>query len=221
MLLNRDLSWLSFNLRVLQEAEDPEVPLYERLKFMAIFSSNLNEFFRVRYPEIIALSILNKKVKKEIDNFKENIAEKVQDEIKSQLNYFGEILHTKILPELENNGIIFYYNTPIREEHLSEIREIFLSNVLSFIQPLYLDGKTEQSFLPENNQLYFVITLQENFDGILKQAIVNIPSEKIKRFFTLTPLDNKEYVIFLDDIVRENLVYLFPGQKILGVYSIK
>jgi polyphosphate kinase len=221
MLLNRDLSWLSFNLRVLQEAADNEVPLYERLKFMAIFSSNLNEFFRVRYPEIIALSILNKKVKKEIDNFKENIAEKVQDEIRSQLNYFGEILHSKILPELENNGIFFYYNAPIREEHLPEIREIFLSNVLSFIQPLYLDGKAEQVFLPENNHLYFVITLQENFDGILKQAIVNIPSEKTKRFFTLTPLDNKEYVIFLDDIVRENLVYLFPGQKILGVYSIK
>ncbi|MEO6814198.1 MAG: polyphosphate kinase 1 [Ginsengibacter sp.] len=221
MLLNRDLSWLSFNLRVLQEAANPVVPLYERLKFMAIFSSNLNEFFRVRYPEVIALSILNKKIKKAIDNFDENIAEKVQDEIKRQLNYFGEILHNQILPALKDNGIIFYYDMPIREEHLHEIREIFLSNVLSFIQPLYLDGKSEKGFLPENNHLYFVITLQENFDGILKQAIVNIPSEKIKRFFTLTPLDDHQYVIFLDDIVRENLIYLFPGQNILGVYSIK
>ncbi|MEO5648636.1 MAG: polyphosphate kinase 1 [Ginsengibacter sp.] len=221
MLLNRDLSWLSFNLRVLQEAADPEVPLYERLKFMAIFSSNLNEFFRVRYPEIMALSLLNKKIKEKIENLEENIAEKVQDEIKTQLNFFGEILHNQILPGLKDNGIFFYYNIPIREEHHAEIREIFLSHVLSFIQPLYLDGKAGQHFLPENNHLYFVITLQESPDGILKQAIVNIPSEKIKRFFTLTPLDNYEYVIFLDDIVRENLVYLFPGQNILGVYSIK
>ena len=75
--------------------------------------------------------------------------------------------------------------------------------------------------MPENNRLYFVITLQENEDGLLKQAIVNIPSEKIKRFFTLTPIDGFEYVIFLDDIVRENLVYLFPGLHILSVYSIK
>ena len=63
--------------------------------------------------------------------------------------------------------------------------------------------------MPENNQLYFVITLQENNEGILKQAIVNIPSEKTKRFFTLTPLNEFNYVIFLDDIVRENLVLSF------------
>ena len=66
-----------------------------------------------------------------------------------------------------------------------------------------------------------MITLQENTDGRLKQAIVNIPSEKTKRFFSLTPLDEFNYVIFLDDIVRENLVYLFPGLQIIGVYSIK
>ena len=72
ILLNRDLSWLSFNLRVLQEAHDPSVPLFERLKYLSIFSSNLNEFFRVRYPEVMALSILNKKTKKAIENFEEN-----------------------------------------------------------------------------------------------------------------------------------------------------
>ena len=65
-IYNRDLSWLGFNLRVLQEAADPEVPLYERLKFLSIFSSNLDEFFRVRYPGIIALSVLNKKTRKAI-----------------------------------------------------------------------------------------------------------------------------------------------------------
>lgn len=220
-IYNRDLSWLGFNLRVLQEAADPGVPLFERLKFLAIFSSNLDEFFRVRYPGVVALSILNKKTLKAIQGIEENIAEKVQDEIKKQLNYFGSILHEEILPMLKKEGIIFYYNMPIRTEHLPEIREIFLSHVLSFIQPIYLDGKPGNGFMPENNHLYFVITLEENADGPLKQAIVNIPSEKIKRFFTLTPLDGNEYVIFLDDIVRENLVYIFPGLHILGVYSIK
>ncbi len=221
-IFNRDLSWLGFNLRVLQEAADPAVPLFERLKFLAIFSSNLDEFFRVRYPGVVALSVLNKKTLKAIHGAEENIAEKIQDEIKKQLNYFGSILHEEILPLLKKEGIIFYYNMPTRKEHLSEIREIFLSHVLSFIQPIYLDGKPENGFMPENNHLYFVITLEnETGDGTLKQAIVNIPSEKIKRFFALTPLDGNEYVIFLDDIVRENLVYLFPGLQILGVYSIK
>lgn len=221
ILLNRDLSWLSFNLRVLQEAHDPAVPLYERLKYLAIFSSNLNEFFRVRYPEIIALSILNKKTKKAIENFEENIVDKVQDEIKYQLNFFGQILNDEILPELKKHGIIFYYEMPIRKEHLAEIRETFLSDILSFIQPIYLDAESEKTFIVKNNQLYFIVTLKEDSDGILKHAIVNIPSEKIKRFFTLSPIDNYQYVIFLDDILRENLQYLFPNQDILGVYSIK
>ncbi len=220
-IYNRDLSWLGFNVRVLQEAADPGVPLFERLKFLAIFSSNLDEFFRVRYPGVVALSILNKKTLKAIQGTDENIAEKIQDEIKTQLNYFGSILHDEILPRLKKEGIFFYYNMPVRSEHHAEIREIFLSHVLSFIQVIYLDGKPENGFMPENNHLYFVVTLEENADGLLKQAIVNIPSEKTKRFFTLTPLDGNEYVIFLDDIVRENLVYLFPGLNILGVYSIK
>jgi polyphosphate kinase len=221
ILVNRDLSWLSFNLRVLQEAHDPAVPLYERLKYLAIFSSNLNEFFRVRYPEVIALSILNKKTKKAIENFEENIVEKVQDEIKYQLNFFGQILNDEILPELKKNGIIFYYEMPIRKEHLPEMREIFLSDILSFIQPIYLDEESEKSFVVKNNQLYFIVTLKEDLDGILKHAIVNIPSEKVKRFFTLSPIEDCQYVIFLDDILRENLQYLFPNQDILSVYSIK
>jgi polyphosphate kinase len=221
MIYNRDLSWLGFNLRVLQEAADSHLPLYERLNFLSIFSSNLDEFFRVRYPGIVAISLLNKKTRKAIGESEGNIAERVQDEIISQLELFGSILHDQILPSLKENGIIFYYDDPILEEHLSEIREIFLSNVLSYIQPIYLDGKTEKGFMPENNKLYFVITLLENNEGILKQAIVNIPSGKIKRFFVLTPRNGFEYVIFLDDIVRGNLKYLFPGLEIIGVYSLK
>lgn len=222
MFYNRDLSWLGFNLRVLQEAADKNVPLYERIKFLSIFSSNLDEFFRVRYPSVMALTKLDKKIREQVNlGSGEDIPEKIQNEINRQLEIYGGVLHNNILPELKENGINFYYNLPVREEHIAEIREIFLSNVLSFIQPIFLDGSGTNSFRPENNHLYFVVTLKEEGNAVLKQAIVNIPSNKTNRFFTLTSIDNEEYVIFIDDIIRENLTYIFPNLEIIGVYSIK
>ena len=222
MLFNRDLSWLGFNLRVLQEASDKQVALYDRMKFLSIFSSNLDEFFRVRYPAVLALSTLTEKTRiKASIEVTEDIAEKIQEEVNRQLDLFGAILTREILPGLQQHGINFYYNTPIREEHSREIKEIFLSNVLAFIQPILLDGKSNRAFLPENNHLYFVVTLNDANQGILKHAIVNIPSNKLKRFFTLTPIGGEEYVIFIDDIIRENLKYLFPKLEIVSVYSIK
>ena len=218
---NRDISWLGFNRRVLMEADNKSLPLFERLKFLSIFSSNLNEFFRVRYPEAIALSVLGKKTRKNIDNYVKDNISSIKENIEQQLLLFGEILCDQIIPELKLNGIIFYYDTPILPVHLPEIRELFLANVLSFIQPIYLDGNAEKNFLPENNKLYFLVTLKEKEEGILKQAIVNIPSDKLKRFFILSPIDDYEYVIFIDDIVRENIAHIFPSQDVQGIYSIK
>ena len=222
MYINRDLSWLTFNLRVLQEAADETVPLYERLKFLAIFSSNLDEFFRVRYPSVMALEKLKKKTQKQANPAAdEDIVEKVQTEINTQLNYFGKILNEKIIPALKDNGVIFYYNTPILEAHEAEIREIFLSEVLSFIQPIILDGANDKNFIPENNKLYLLVILKDAAKETLTHAIVNIPSEKIQRFFVLEPQNNFQYVIFIDDIVRENLSRIFPNMQIQGMYSIK
>jgi polyphosphate kinase len=222
MLHNRDLSWLGFNLRVLQEASDKHLALYERMKFLSIFSSNLDEFFRVRYPSVIALSKLTEKTRiKASIEITDDIAEKIQNEVNQQLDLFGNVLTQEIIPELKNNGIVFYYKDEIRREHIREIKEIFLSNVLAFIQPVILDGKNNKDFMPENNQLYFAVTLKELNQGTLTHAIVNIPSNKLKRFFALTPIDGEEYVIFIDDIIRENLLYLFPKLEILSVYSIK
>ena len=221
MLLNRDISWLGFNFRVLQEASDNTVALYERMKFLSIFSSNLDEFFRVRYPSVIAFSKINEKTRNKASVvMADDTAEKIKNEINRQLRYFGNVLTEEIIPALKANGIVFYYNSSIRPEHRKEIKEIFLSNVLAFIQPIFLEA-SPQSFMPENNQLYFVVTLKEPNHGILKQAIVNIPSDKVNRFFSLTPLEGDEYVIFLDDIIRENLRLLFPKLTILSVYSIK
>jgi polyphosphate kinase len=222
MLYNRDLSWLGFNFRVLQEAADKRVPLFERLKFFAIFSANLDEFFRVRYPSIVAFSKLSRKTQIQAKSeYEENLPEKAQNEVNRQLQVYSSILNQSLLPELNNEKIHLYYNEAIREAHIGEIRDIFLSQVLTFIQPLFLNADMSTHFTPENNYLYFIITLKSGGEPTLRQAVVNIPSEKLKRFFTLSPIEDMNYVIFIDDIVRENVQCLFPGFEIAGVYSIK
>jgi len=222
MLYNRDLSWLSFNHRVLQEAKDANVPLYERLRFLSIFSSNLDEFFRVRYPVVVAFSKLNKKtIRKESFLTEDDLSEKIQSNIKEQLDEFGEILLGDLIPALIDKNIFFYYNKALLPEHVAEARQIFLSRVLSFIQPVFLDAHTAYDFLPENNRLYFIVTLLDNLKDTLRHVSINIPSDKLHRFFELSSINEMRYVVFIDDIIRENIGMLFPGQNIKSVYSIK
>ncbi len=222
MLLNRDLSWLDFNLNVLQESSDSALPLFERMKFLSIFSSNLDEFFRVRYPVVVALSKLNNKIKAKASiEITDDIAEKIKAEVNRHLEEFGRILTQEIIPLLEEKGIVFYYDIFIKDVHKKEIKEIFFCKILAFLQPVFLNGNDVHLFLPENNQLYFVVTLQETDNSTLKQAIVNIPSNNVQRFFALKPIDGKEHVIFVDDIIRENMPFLFPNAKIVSVHSFK
>jgi polyphosphate kinase len=222
MFYNRDLSWLGFNYRVLMEARDKKVPLYERLKFMAIFSSNLDEFFRVRYPALLALSKVNKKtLKKDKGVLSQDLAEKAQEIISGQLDEFGKILIQEILPDLDSENVVFYYNKPLLPLHEAEVKELFLSKVLSFVQPVILNTDAKENFKPENSGLYLIATLQDEAKDSIHHVSVNIPAKKLKRFFELSPVDGKQYVVFIDDIVRYNIGLLFPGVKIRSVFSVK
>ncbi|RYZ54200.1 MAG: polyphosphate kinase 1 [Sphingobacteriales bacterium] len=219
---NRDLSWLKFNHRVLQEAADPTVPLMERIRFLSISSSNLDEFFRVRYPSVLALSKLKPKTRKKLDAAKADaLADAVQEEINKQQKELGGILTKSLLPGLEENNIVLYFNSPLSEVHRAEVREIFISRVLAFVQPVFLEGNTTYSFEPENNQLYLIITLRAAGEELQHHAVVKIPADQLPRFYKLSPLDGKDYFILIDDIVRENTDCIFPGFEIHSTYSFK
>jgi len=222
VFLNRDLSWLSFNYRVLMEAADKTVPLYSRISFLSIFSSNLDEFFRVRMPAIFAFSNLESKKISLEEEYPRDLIQQVQATVFEQLEEFGSILTKQILPGLQQQNIFLYYNEPVRKEHAETVREYFLSRVLSFLQPVFIQKDNQAGFFLENNALYFIIDLVSPEQPEKHQfALLNIPSANLPRFYELPMLGDDHYILFLDDVVRENLQEVFPGFDIQEAWSIK
>jgi polyphosphate kinase len=209
---NRDLSWLSFNERVLMEAENDDVPLLERIRFLSIYSSNLDEFYRVRMPVLMA-----------IDNFDDrtglyNTYYKARYLINQQQERFGHLLANYILPALNEENIHWLYNEDIPSSIEDQVSSIFFNEVLAYIR-LFSVEKDDDGFFAENNKLYQAIMLMDG-EGIERLELITVPSDTLPRLFFLNVAD-KKYVVFLDDIIRNNLAYLFPGETITGVYNIK
>lgn len=220
--LNRDLSWLSFNHRVLMEAADTSVPLYTRISFLSIFSSNLDEFFRVRMPSIYAFNIIKAKKTTLRDDYPQELLLKVKETLHVHLEDFGQILKHQILPALKENNIHLYYGDNIQIEHQEIIRDYFLSKVLSFLQPVILTKENQNIVFLENNHLYFIVELEQiNQPGTNVHALLNIPSEHLQRFTELPKINEHHYILFLDDVIRENLKEIFPGFSVINAFSIK
>src|SRR5260221_4434619 len=153
IFLNRDLSWLSFNHRVLMEAADETVPLYSRISFLSIFSSNLDEFFRVRMPAIFAFTSIEPKKISIRDEYPKDLVFQVQQLLKQQLEEYGRVLTQEILPALKQNNICLYYGENIHAAHKEIILDFFLSRVLSFLQPVTLRKENREEIFLENNAL--------------------------------------------------------------------
>ena len=213
---DRDLSWLSFNERVLQEAGRAEVPLLERIQFLSIYSSNLDEFYRVRMPVLLALAKLSKKEKNHI-SIPSDLLTRANDAIHAQQQAYGKTLKETIIPQLQENKINFIYGHDIPAELSEEVNRYFLSQVLAFLQPINLE-EAKSSFFPNNNELYFLITLIQNGE---KQIIVlNIPSNELPRFYKIEK-EEETFIVFLDDIIRSNLDLLFKSAEITSCSSFK
>jgi polyphosphate kinase len=146
----------------------------------------------------------------------------VQATVHNHLEEFGRILTTQILPALKKENICLYYGEAIHPEHEEPIREYFLSKVLSFLQPVILRKDNQPAVFLENNALYFIVSLQDAEQPEKKAiAVLNIPSDHLPRFMELSVVGNHHHLLFLDDVIRENLQEVFPAFNIEGAYSIK
>jgi polyphosphate kinase len=173
-------------------------------------------------PSIYAFSGIKAKKTSLRDEYPENLAPTVLSYIQTHLEDFGRIFTQQILPSLEENNIHLYYGDTIKKEHEDTIAEYFLSRVLSFLQPVILKKENRGAIFLENNYLYFIVDIEDaDNPGTHQYGLVNIPSDQLLRFFELPKIDEKHYILFLDDVIRENLAEVFPGYIIHGAYAVK
>jgi len=220
---DRDISWLRFNFRVLQEAMNPDVPLLERVKFLAIYSSNLDEFYSIRVANARNLLKVNKKTIKELDFDPKLLLKQIKNIVAGHHKIFSRVKNQEIIPALREHGIFL-----LKSEELNESQQIFVDNyfstqLVSFVQPVLLDRNLVQPFL-NDAALYLSIQLKEKQhknETNSQYAIVKIPSDFLPRFIELPSAPGRHDVILLDDVVRHTLPYLFPGFSITGSFSMK
>ncbi|MCB0596692.1 MAG: polyphosphate kinase 1 [Lewinellaceae bacterium] len=220
--IQRDISWLSFNYRVLQEAKDPTVPLLERIKFLAIYSSNLDEFFRVRMANHRNLLRVGKKTKKELHIDSKQIVKDIQRIVNKQQEEFSRIFEKEIIPELKHHKVHLLRRLDLNEQQKKFVEAYFKDHMLPFVQPVLLVKNKIRPFL-NNAALYLTVLLQDKTDPQKphQYANVKIPSDHLPRFIELPSATNRHDLIMLDDIVRHSVSWMFPGYHILDTFSIK
>lgn len=224
-LINRDISWLSFNHRVLQEAQDLSVPLMERLKFLAIYSSNLDEFFRVRIASHRNVARTNKSTLKDIDYSPQQLLKELLKIANQQQKEFSAVFEKTILPQLKKAGIQIISWKNLNNEQVEFVDTYFKESLLPFVQPVLLVGKKIKPFL-NNGALYLALHLKskesEDDKAEPEYAIVKIPSDHLSRFIELPVKEGEaKQILMLDDAVRYSVRLIFPGYDILDTYSIK
>ncbi|MEM9918601.1 MAG: polyphosphate kinase 1 [Bacteroidota bacterium] len=220
--IHRDISWLSFNYRVLQEAKDPSLPILERIKFLAIYSSNLDEFFRVRIAQLRNLLRVGKKTKKRLDFDPDRTLSEILKIVNNQQEEFSRIFEKEIVPKLNKINIHLLRRRLLNEEQIEFIESYFQDNMLPFVQPVLLVKNKIKPFL-NNAALYLSLWLVDKNDDKRQNvyAIVKIPSDHLPRFIQLPSAHGHYDMIMLDDIVRHSASWLFPGYDIIDSFSIK
>lgn len=223
-LTNRELSWLAFNYRVLQEAKDKRVPLLERIKFMAIFSSNLDEYFKVRVATLKRLIKLKKKTRQKLEEDPSDTFDQVMQEVKRQQEEFGQVFRESILADLREHDIHLLTETELNPEQQEWIKTYFHDMLEEHLLPIILDATDTHLFLKDQT-VYLGIHMLKPTEKSQKSerfAMLEIPTKKLgSRFVKLPTKEGKRYVMFIDDVIRFCLPLLFPKYATFHAHAVK
>ncbi len=218
--IHRDISWLSFNDRVLQEAKDPRLPLLERLKFLAIYSNNLDEFFRIRVANHRNLLRVGKKTRQEFTFDPKATLKLLLKIVNQQQEEFSRIFEEEIVPGLNKYGIYLKRRLNLDVTQKQFVENYFNEFLLPYVQPVLLVKGKIRPFL-NNASLYLTVFMCDKETKINEYSIVKVPSDHLPRFIELPSKNENKELIMLDDIVRHCLYLMFPGYDILNTYSVK
>ena len=204
----RDISWLSFNSRVLQEAADDTVPLRERIRFLGIFSNNLDEFFRVRVATLNRMIALGKKGKMHLEINPQLILEEIQDKVLAQQKEFERIWN-EILRELKKQKIFLLTEKKINRLQQKFVLDYFNEEIRSNIVPLMMESIPAFPTLSDKS-IYLACTLSKKDKSIAKKfALVSVPTRRLPRFLILPSKQNEKHIILLEDVIRFCLPNIF------------
>jgi polyphosphate kinase len=205
--LNRELSWLTFNARVLQEAADHTVPLVERMKFLGIFSNNLDEFFRVRVATVRRLISLEKNTLKSLPSANQIALKNIHLKVLRLQKEFDKT-YKQIQKELEAQNIFILDEKKIIKKHHGYLAEFFHEKVEPLLVPIILSEGSPVPILKDKSIYLFVkFNVKKNKQKLY--ALIEIPTDALSRFVLLPNFGVKKYIIYLDDVIRLNLPEIF------------
>lgn len=224
---NRDLSWLSFNYRVLQEAKDMRVPLFERIKFLAIYSSNLDEFYRIRVAEWHNLVTLAKKTKKALEEDPSDVLKKIKKTVLKHHSEISNIFQNQIIPELEKNNVYMLNENQLNKSQEEFVREYFMSKVIPLVKPVFINRKKSYTFI-EDNAVYLAIRLcdldkteNKGKPKVWDYAVIHVPTPFLPAVVEIPSTSKKKSYIFLGDIIRRYIKHFFAEYELIETYAIK
>lgn len=213
--INREISWLSFNERVLQEASDSTTPLIERLKFLGIFSNNRDEFYRVRVATVKRLTKLGKKAIDIYGDDPNELLHKLQKQVINQQQKF-EAIYQELLHELAKENVFIINEKQLNQEQQQFVKDYFHNEVVNTLFPIMVDENKAFPYMKDKSGYLFVRLIADRPKLKNKYALIEIPSKTTTRFVQLPNEKNKKYIILLDDVIRYNVNEIF---SVLGYHA--
>lgn len=220
--VRREIAWLSFNERVLQEAEDHSVPLLERWKFLGIFSNNMDEFFRVRVAALKQMSRVEEQAERILGQNPVEMLERIQEIVLEQKLRFREA-YKVIRSEMEEEGIYLINETELDEEQAKFVQKFFNDSLRATLYPIMVSGDSFPDLNDGATYLAVRMMKDKKEEPTFRYSILRVPNHVLPRFIELPGEAGKKYFIMLDDIIRFSLhtIYQIFNFDNISAYSVK